>query len=87
MRLTCTYNVRSAGRSGFSSSERIVATYSESTKATTILVDADIVTIGLTAKLLQEQYDLFFKQHPEFKERVDAAISEALNQEDMNESY
>lgn len=87
MRLTCTYNVRSAGRSGFSSNERIVATYSESTKATTILVDADIVTIGLTAKLLQEQYDIFFRQHPDLKERVDAAISEALNQENKNESY
>lgn len=87
MRITCTYNIRSAGRSVFSSSERIVATYSESTRATTILVDADIVTIGLTAKLLQEQYDLFFKQHPDLKERVDVAISEALNQEDWNEPY
>lgn len=84
MRLTCTFNVRSEGKDGFSSSERITATYSAATRATNILVDADIVTIGLTAKLLQEQYDLFFRQHPELKDRVDAAIDEALRQEDIH---
>ena len=84
MRLTCTFNVRSEGKNGFSNGERITATYSAATKATTVIVDADIVTIGLTAKLLQEQYDLFFRQHPELKDRVDTAINEALRQEDKN---
>lgn len=78
MRLTCFYNVRSDGKAGLGSGERITATYSPYTEATTIFVDADIVTIGLTAKLLQEQYDLFFAAHPEMREQVDAAINKAL---------
>lgn len=78
MRLTCIYNVRSDGKAGLGSSERITATYSPATEATSVFVDADIVTIGLTAKLLQEQYDLFFEAHPEMREQVDAAISKAL---------
>lgn len=85
MRLTCTYNVRSTTGASFGAEERIVATYSEKNKATTILVDADIVTIGLTARLLQEQYDAFFAEHPALRERVDAAITEALELEGINE--
>jgi len=77
--LTCTYNVRSDGRPGFGSDERIVATYSRHTKATHLLVDADIVTIGLTARLLQKQYDDFLKNMPDIKVRVDKAITEVLN--------
>ena len=78
MRLTCSYNVRSEGKAGFGSGERITATYSPSTETTTVFVDADIVTIGLTAKLLQEQYDSFFEQHPDMRKRVDRAIEDAI---------
>ena len=79
MILTCTYNVRSDGRPGFGSDEKIVATYSQHTRTTNLLVDADIVTIGLTARLLQQQYDDFLKNKPDIKARVDKVITEELN--------
>lgn len=78
MILTCTFNVRSDGRPGFGSDEKIVATYSRRSKTTHLLIDADNVTIGLTAQLLQQQYESFLKDKPDIKAQVDSVIQEVL---------
>lgn len=79
MRLSTSYNLRVD--SMYASNEKIVASYSKANNTTTLVVDADIVTIGLVARLLQEQYDAFLSTMPDMKTHVDKAIDAAMRGE------
>lgn len=58
----------------------ITAKYNHQKQLTTIICDADIVTIGVTMRTLEYKYEVYLKTlSPDIAQRVREAVGEALN--------
>lgn len=58
----------------------ITAKYNHQKQLTTIICDADIVTIGVTMRTLEYKYEEYLKTlSPDMAQRVREAVGEALN--------
>ena len=58
----------------------ITAKYNHQKQLTTIICDADIVTIGVTLRTLEYKYEDYLKTlSPDIAQRVREAVGEALN--------
>ena len=58
----------------------ITVKYTDERQLTSIICDADIVTIGVTMRILEEKYKDYLKTLPaDMAQRVREAVGEALN--------
>lgn len=58
----------------------ITAKYTHERQLTSIICDADIVTIGVTMRTLEYKYEEYLKTlSPDMAQRVREAVGEALN--------
>lgn len=62
---------------------KIIVNYSSFSQSTTVFIDADIVTIGLAARILTKKYEAYAATiEPKLRETLEKTLTEVCDEQD-----